>query len=59
MRTPESILLSVLAILSSPNLDSPANIEAAALLRENKTKFRRKVREYLESAGPAGGFGGE
>ncbi|KAJ2438074.1 Ubiquitin-conjugating enzyme E2 14 [Coemansia sp. RSA 2424] len=46
----ESILLSVVSILSSPNPDSPANVEAAKEMRTNYAAFRKKVRETMNSA---------
>jgi len=60
-QTPEKILLSVISLLSSPNDDSPANVEAGKLLRQEREAaegskeakaFRRRtmrsVRESLE-----------
>ncbi|KAH6911980.1 ubiquitin-conjugating enzyme [Coprinopsis sp. MPI-PUGE-AT-0042] len=52
----ESILISVISLLSSdkPNLDSPANVDAAKEVRENfegyKKKVRRLVRRSAEEA---------
>ncbi|PRP85536.1 putative ubiquitin protein ligase [Planoprotostelium fungivorum] len=39
----ESILISVISMLSHPNDESPANIEAAKEYREDKEAFRKKV----------------
>eukprot|EP01117_Protostelium_nocturnum_P019691 TRINITY_DN859_c2_g1_i1.p1 TRINITY_DN859_c2_g1~~TRINITY_DN859_c2_g1_i1.p1 ORF type:complete len:169 (+),score=52.08 TRINITY_DN859_c2_g1_i1:200-706(+) len=39
----ESILISVISMLSNPNDESPANIEAAKEWRDNKELFRKKV----------------
>lgn len=55
VQTPETILLSVLSLLESPNDESPANLEAAQLLREEmrtgsrdfKKRCRKCVRESL------------
>lgn len=55
MQTPETILLSVISLLHDPNDESPANLDAAKLWREEKTNgtrdFRRRcqkgVRESL------------
>ena len=44
----EQILVSVLSMLSDPNLDSPANIDAAKMLRDDPKAFRRKVRQCVE-----------
>jgi ubiquitin-conjugating enzyme E2 G1 len=43
VHTVETILLSVISMLSSPNDESPANLEAAKEWRENKVEFKRKV----------------
>lgn len=55
MQTPETILISVISLLHSPNDESPANVEAATLWRaeketgskEFKRKCRQRVRESL------------
>jgi ubiquitin-conjugating enzyme E2 G1 len=36
VQTPETILISVISLLHSPNDESPANVEAARLWREEK-----------------------
>ncbi|KAI8081366.1 ubiquitin-conjugating enzyme/RWD-like protein [Halteromyces radiatus] len=43
VHTVETILLSVISMLSSPNDESPANIEAAKEFRENYPEFKKKV----------------
>lgn len=43
----ESILLSVISMLSSPNDESPANVEAAKLWRENPKEYKRMVRKIV------------
>ncbi len=46
VQTPETILLSVISLFASPNDESPANVEAARLLREDregKSKDFRKI----------------
>lgn len=43
VQTPETILLSVISMLSSPNDESPANVEAARMWREDERGFRRRV----------------
>ena len=37
------IILSVICVLYEPNLDSPANIDAAKLLRENPKEYKKKI----------------
>ncbi|KAK9470044.1 ubiquitin-conjugating enzyme/RWD-like protein [Dipodascopsis tothii] len=46
----ETILLSVIAMLSSPNPDSPANIDAARELREDYPTFKKKVRRLVRDS---------
>jgi len=43
IHTVESILISVISMLSSPNSDSPANIDAAKEWREDRDTFKKKV----------------
>ncbi|XP_048139691.1 ubiquitin-conjugating enzyme E2 14-like isoform X2 [Rhodamnia argentea] len=43
VHTVESIVLSIISMLSSPNDESPANVEAAKEWRENRNEFRKKV----------------
>jgi ubiquitin-conjugating enzyme E2 G1 len=47
VHTIQSIVLSMLLIIQEPNLESPANIDAAKLMRENKREYYRTVRRYL------------
>ncbi|CAJ2514293.1 Uu.00g024120.m01.CDS01 [Anthostomella pinea] len=56
VQTPETILLSVISLFSEPNEDSPANLDAAKLLRQEKEggpkEFRKRVRKCVrESVG--------
>ncbi len=46
----ESILVSVLSMLSDPNLDSPANIDAGKMMREDPKAYKRKVRQCVEKS---------
>ena len=50
VQTPESILLSVISMLSSPNDESPANVEAARMWREDPKEFKRKVRRCVRES---------
>jgi len=45
----ESILVSVISLLSSdtPNVDSPANVDAAKEVREDIMAYRKKVRRLV------------
>lgn len=50
VQTPETILLSVISMLSSPNDESPANVEAASLWRENLPEFKKRVRKCVRDS---------
>jgi len=41
----ESIVLSVISLLSNPNLDSPANLDASVMYRNNFEKYKKKVKK--------------
>lgn len=43
VHTVETILLSIISMLSSPNDESPANIDAAKEWREHRDEFKKKV----------------
>ena len=43
----ESIIVSVISMLSDPNDDSPANIDAAVMWRNDKAAFKKKVRDIV------------
>merc|ERR1711998_350159 len=47
VHTVESILLSVISMLSSPNDESPANLEAAKQLREDPAGYKKKVQRCV------------
>ena len=40
----EKILISVMSMLAEPNDESPANVEAAKMWRDNRKEFERQVR---------------
>jgi ubiquitin-protein ligase len=44
----EQVLVSVMSMLSEPNCDSPANIDAGKMLRDNPKEYRRRVRKTVE-----------
>ena len=50
VQTPETILLSVISMLSSPNDESPANVEAARMWREDPKEFRKKCRANVRAS---------
>ena len=45
----KEIVLSVLSMLSAPNLESPANMEAAIMYRDNRKGWEEKVRKMKET----------
>eukprot|EP01136_Pigoraptor_vietnamica_P036537 Opistho-1_new@103262 len=50
IHTVETILLSVISILSDPNDESPANLDAAKDWRERREEFRRKVQNCVRKS---------
>ncbi|KAM5438492.1 Ubiquitin-conjugating enzyme E2 15 [Microsporum ferrugineum] len=50
VQTPETILLSVISMLSSPNDESPANVEAARLWRDDPKEFKKRVRQCVRAS---------
>ncbi|KAJ3132446.1 ubiquitin-conjugating enzyme E2 G1 [Physocladia obscura] len=47
IHTVETIVLSVISMLSSPNDESPANIEAAKEWREDEKAFKKRVQRCV------------
>jgi len=45
----EKILLSVVSLLSEPNDESPANVDAAKLWRENRLEFERRAKRLVRT----------
>ena len=43
----EEIILSVISMLNDPNCDSPANIDAAVMLRNNPEQYNSTVRSLV------------
>ena len=43
----ETILLSVVSMLSDPNCDSAANIDASIMWRDDRAAFKKKVSECV------------
>ena len=46
----EQILVSVISMLSDPNDESPANIDAAVMWRNDKDAFKKKVRQVVRKS---------
>jgi len=47
VQTVETIMLSIISMLSSPNDESPANIDAAKQFRDDAPGFRKKVAQCV------------
>ena len=43
----EAILISVISMLSNPNGDSPANIDAGIMFREDPAAFKKEVQRTV------------
>ncbi|KAL0074857.1 ubiquitin-conjugating enzyme/RWD-like protein [Phycomyces blakesleeanus] len=50
VHTVETILLSVISMLSSPNDESPANIQAAKEYRDDYSQFKKKVQRLTRQS---------
>ena len=50
IQTVETIMLSIISMLSCPNDESPANIDAAKQFREEPKAFRRKVQRIVQKS---------
>ncbi|KAF9764959.1 putative ubiquitin-conjugating enzyme E2 7 [Nosema granulosis] len=48
VRHPESVIISITSLLSAPNCDSPANIDAAHDYKNNPEVYRKKVMRLTE-----------
>jgi ubiquitin-conjugating enzyme E2 R len=44
----ESVLISVLSLLDDANVDSPANVDASVMFRNNRNSYEEKVATDLE-----------
>ena len=40
----EAILMSVISMLNDPNIDSPANLDASVMFRDDREAYNKKVR---------------
>ncbi|EDK47003.1 ubiquitin-conjugating enzyme E2 2 [Lodderomyces elongisporus NRRL YB-4239] len=45
-----SILTSIQSLLNDPNIQSPANVEAANLYRDHRSQYVKRVRETVETS---------
>jgi len=45
-----SVLLSIISMIADPNCESPANVDAGKLFRENKDEFKKIVYKCVEQS---------
>jgi len=45
-----SVLISVISMINDPNCDSPANVEAAKLYREDRTAYDKRCRRVVRKS---------
>jgi ubiquitin-conjugating enzyme E2 G1 len=50
VHTVESIILSIISLLSAPGIDSPANVDAAKEWRDNRPEFKKKVSRIVRKS---------
>ena len=50
MQSVEKILMSVMSMLSEPNCDSPANIDAGKMYREDRKAFEDRVHRDVRAS---------
>lgn len=48
VRSAESVIMSIVCLLDSPNCESSANPDAGQQVRENREEYNRKVRQYAQ-----------
>ena len=46
----ETVLLSIISLLDDAEISSPANIDAAKLLRDDKAEYKRRVAQDVEKS---------
>lgn len=49
-QTVTTILLSIISLLSAPNISSPANVDASVEWRKDKDTYRKRVTQLVEKA---------
>jgi len=50
IHTAESILVSVISMIADPNVDSPANIDAAKMFREDRDNWKKQVKRCVRKS---------
>lgn len=46
----ESVLISILSLLDDPEINSPANVDASVMYRDDKTTFTKRVADDVEKS---------
>nr|RBQ94492.1 hypothetical protein FVER53263_04802 [Fusarium verticillioides] len=46
----ESVLRSVLLLLDDPEINSPANVDASVLYRDNKTEYNKRAKDIVDKS---------
>lgn len=46
----ESVLISILSLLDDPEINSPANVDASVMFRDQKDAFKKRVAEDVEKS---------
>ena len=41
----EAIIMSVISMLNDPNIDSPANLDASVMFRDDPKEYKKRVRK--------------
>ena len=50
VRSAESVIMSIVCLLDSPNCESSANPDAGQQYRENREEYNKKVRQYAQKS---------
>ena len=48
--TVEHILLSVISMLIDPNLESPANVDAAIMFKNDRVNYDKKIKQLAKKS---------
>ena len=46
----EAILMSVISMLNDPNIDSPANLDASVMFRDDNESYKKEVRRLAQKS---------
>ena len=50
VHTVETIMISIISMLSSPNDESPANVDAAKMWRDDRDGFKKRVSRIVRKS---------